>query len=99
MSEKSEKLDLAAIRKRLEGASGRSFWRSLEELAGSKDFEEMMHREFPRYASEWESVEERRGFLKLMGASLALAGLSRSLTVIIVRRRAAARRRCRRSRR
>ena len=76
MSEKSEKLDLSAIRKRLEGVSGRSFWRSLEDLAGSKDFEEMMHREFPRYASEWESVEERRGFLKLMGASLALAGLT-----------------------
>ncbi|HZT34265.1 MAG TPA: TAT-variant-translocated molybdopterin oxidoreductase [Bryobacteraceae bacterium] len=76
MSKKPEKLDLAAIRKRLENTRGRTFWRSLEELAGSEDFEEMMHREFPRYASEWESVEERRNFLKLMGASLALAGLT-----------------------
>ncbi|HWC00532.1 MAG TPA: TAT-variant-translocated molybdopterin oxidoreductase, partial [Bryobacteraceae bacterium] len=76
MSNQPEHLDLAAVRKRLENTRGRTFWRSLEELAGSAGFEEMMHREFPRYASEWENVEERRSFLKLMGASLALAGLT-----------------------
>ena len=35
-----------------------------------------MHREFPRYASEWEDGDSRRNFIKLMGASLALAGLT-----------------------
>ncbi len=37
----------------------------------------MLHREFPRQASEWIGDDvSRRGFLKLMSASLALAGLS-----------------------
>ena len=74
---KSEPLDLAAIRARLAGAEGPRFWQSLEELAGTEGFEEFLFREFPRQASEWESGEPgRRKFLKLMGASLALAGLT-----------------------
>src|SRR5215471_3920988 len=52
------------------------FWRSLEELAGKPEFREMMHREFPKGASEWIDAVSRRGFLKLMGSSLALAGMS-----------------------
>ena len=51
-----------------------AFWRSLEELAGSREFEDFLHREFPRGASEWKDPVSRRSFLKLMGASLALAG-------------------------
>lgn len=35
-----------------------------------------MQREFPQQAEEWNDPVERRTFLKLMGASLALAGLS-----------------------
>ena len=50
-------------------------WRSLEELAATPDFEERLHREFPRGASEWDNTVHRRDFLRLMGASLALAGL------------------------
>ena len=56
--------------------NGPEYWRSLEELAGSADFQEMMHREFPKGASEWLDAVSRRGFLKLMGASLALAGMT-----------------------
>src|SRR5215471_15573430 len=52
------------------------FWRSLEELAGKPEFREMMHREFPKGASEWIDAVSRRGFLKLMGSSLALAGMT-----------------------
>ena len=55
---------------------GPEFWRSLEELAGSTEFQEMMHREFPKGASEWVDSVSRRGFLKLMGASMALAGMT-----------------------
>ncbi len=55
---------------------GPEFWRSLEELAGSAEFQEMMHREFPKGASEWLDSVSRRGFLKLMGASLAMAGMT-----------------------
>ena len=50
-------------------------WRSLEEWAATPDFEERLHREFPRGASEWDNTVHRRDFLRLMGASLALAGL------------------------
>ncbi len=69
-------LDLAAVRERLGKSAGKEYWRSLEELAGDPHFEELLHREFPRYASEWDEAVDRREFLKLMAASLALAGLS-----------------------
>jgi MoCo/4Fe-4S cofactor protein with predicted Tat translocation signal len=52
------------------------YWRSLDELAESEEFEELLHREFPERASEWSDAVGRRKFLKLMGASLALSGLT-----------------------
>src|SRR6266704_1358029 len=58
------------------GSSDKTYWRSLEELADSPIFEEFVRREFPQHAEEWNDPVERRTFLKLMGASLALAGLS-----------------------
>src|SRR5215510_4402538 len=57
-------------------SSAKQYWRSLEELAESPVFEEFVSREFPHAAEEWNDPVERRTFLKLMGASLALAGLS-----------------------
>src|SRR6185369_1195254 len=57
-------------------ASGKKFWRSLEELADAPEFREFVEREYPQHAEEWNDPFERRTFLKLMGASLALAGLS-----------------------
>jgi molybdopterin-containing oxidoreductase family iron-sulfur binding subunit len=56
--------------------SGKSYWRSLEELSDSPEFREFVEREYPQHAEEWNDPVERRTFLKLMGASLALAGLS-----------------------
>ncbi len=73
---KRGKLDLQAVRSQIEQTKGPEYWRSLEELAGSPEFREMMHREFPKGASEWLDDASRRGFLKLMGASLALAGMT-----------------------
>jgi MoCo/4Fe-4S cofactor protein with predicted Tat translocation signal len=73
---KRTKLDLATVKERLDDTTGPQYWRSLEELAGSDEFQEMMHREFPKGASEWLDTFSRRGFLKTMGASLALAGLT-----------------------
>jgi MoCo/4Fe-4S cofactor protein with predicted Tat translocation signal len=69
-------LDLAAIQAQLSGTTGRHFWRSLEELAETPAFQEFLRREFPRQASEWKATMSRRQFLSLMGASLALAGLT-----------------------
>src|SRR5437660_5143179 len=57
-------------------SSSKQYWRSLEELADSPILEEFVRREFPQQAEEWNDPVERRTFLKLMGASLALAGLS-----------------------
>lgn len=53
-----------------------SAWRSLEELAQTPEFEERLHREFPRHASEWDASLDRRNFLSLSGAALGLAGLT-----------------------
>src|SRR5579872_1020620 len=73
---KKGKLTLDEARSRIAETKGPEFWRSLEELAGSQEFREMMHREFPKGASEWLDTVSRRGFLKLMGASLAMAGMT-----------------------
>jgi molybdopterin-containing oxidoreductase family iron-sulfur binding subunit len=67
-------IDLTSIRERLAQAGGRTYWRSLEELAGTPAFQEYLHREFPSQASEFSDPAGRRQFLKLMAASLALAG-------------------------
>src|SRR5215213_1339776 len=56
--------------------SGKKYWRSLEELADTPEFRELVAREFPQQAEGWNDPIERRTFMKLMGASLALAGLS-----------------------
>src|SRR5712664_1000549 len=73
---KKGKLDLDAARDRIAGTKGPEYWRSLEELAGSPEFQNMLHREFPKGASEWLDSVSRRGFLQLMGASLAMAGMT-----------------------
>jgi molybdopterin-containing oxidoreductase family iron-sulfur binding subunit len=73
---KRKQLDFAEVKAEIEQTTGPEYWRSLEELAGSDEFREMMHREFPKGASEWLDTFSRRGFLKTMGASLALAGLT-----------------------
>ncbi len=69
-------LDLAEVRARLSEAHGPRYWRSLEELAQTEEFVALLQREFPRQATEWPEGLSRRHFLHLMGASLALAGLS-----------------------
>jgi len=73
---KKKTLDRATVEKQLAATKGPEYWRSLEELAGTPEFQEMLHREFPKGASEWLDDFSRRGFLKLMGASLAMAGMT-----------------------
>src|SRR5262245_33370680 len=53
---------------------GRSFWRSLAELADSEGLRTLLENEFPEDATEWADPVSRRRFLTLMGAGLALAG-------------------------
>src|SRR6202453_5177974 len=81
---KKGKLDLDSVRARLEEITGPSAdqktgpesWRSLEELAGSPAFQQALHREFPKGAAAGVDSVSRRGFLKVMGASMALAGMT-----------------------
>jgi len=70
------RVDLSGVRRRLDGTQGRTYWKSLEELAQTPEFLEFLHREFPAQASELDDPRGRREFLTLMGASLALAGLT-----------------------
>jgi molybdopterin-containing oxidoreductase family iron-sulfur binding subunit len=56
--------------------TGKRYWRSLEELADTPEFREWLEREFPAGASELEmDGVSRRNFLRVMGASMALAGI------------------------
>jgi len=72
----TETVDLAAVRDRLAASRGPRFWNGLEQVAGTPEFEEMLHREFPRFAAEWPEGVSRRNFLRLSAASLGLAGLT-----------------------
>ena len=71
-----KQLDVAEIRERLSTDGGQEYWRSLDELAQSDEFAELVHREFPEQADELRDPVSRRNFIKLMGASFALGGLS-----------------------
>jgi MoCo/4Fe-4S cofactor protein with predicted Tat translocation signal len=69
-------LDLPALRAKLAEGNGREQWRSLEELADTEEFQALIHNEFPEQVTQLLDPVGRRSFLKLMGASLALAGAS-----------------------
>jgi molybdopterin-containing oxidoreductase family iron-sulfur binding subunit len=55
--------------------SARTYWRSLEELAETHEFASIVEREVPRFRDIINSFDRRR-FLQLMAASMALGGLS-----------------------
>ena len=76
LNSKKQELTLEAARAKLANKTGKTYWRSLDELADTPAFREAVQREFPSQAAEWLDAPSRRGFLKVMGASLALAGLS-----------------------
>jgi molybdopterin-containing oxidoreductase family iron-sulfur binding subunit len=65
----------AVIRSRLEGRTGRTFWRSLDDLAGDAAFTAHVEERFPSLAPLIAGID-RRGLLKAMAASFALAGLT-----------------------
>ncbi|MEQ1604255.1 MAG: TAT-variant-translocated molybdopterin oxidoreductase [Pyrinomonadaceae bacterium] len=56
--------------------NGKEYWRSLEEHADTPEFRKFISEEYPHEIEEWDSSLSRRNFVKVMGASLALAGLS-----------------------
>jgi MoCo/4Fe-4S cofactor protein with predicted Tat translocation signal len=58
-----------------EPETGRTYWRSLDELAETPEFRQWVEREFPAGASEWTDPVSRRHFVKIMSASFLLGGL------------------------
>jgi molybdopterin-containing oxidoreductase family iron-sulfur binding subunit len=69
-------MSLEQVRQELKGVKGKKYWRSIDELADTAEFQAAVEREFPSSVQEWVDPVSRRGFMKLMGASLALAGLA-----------------------
>ena len=57
-------------------ARGMEYWRSLEHLSDTPEVREMISREFPGYDVDEMVNGSRRRFLKLIGASMALAGVT-----------------------
>ena len=55
------------------GVTGQAYWRGLDDVADTPEFRDLLEREFPSGASRL-LESSRRTFLKLMGASVALAG-------------------------
>ncbi|MCC7231164.1 MAG: TAT-variant-translocated molybdopterin oxidoreductase [Fimbriimonadaceae bacterium] len=69
-----QRLDLETIREQLSGKGGKRYWRSLEQVADTPEFQTWLEDEFPHRRTLLEI--DRRSMLKVMGASIALAGLS-----------------------
>lgn len=74
MENRNQRYDMSKIREALAGKGGKTYWRSLDEVADTPDFQAWLEDEFPERKSMLEI--DRRSVLKFMGASLALAGLS-----------------------
>ena len=76
MPSKDSKQNFAALRDKILSQNGKEYWRSVEEFVDAPEFREFVTREYPAQAEEWDNSLSRRNFVKVMGASLALAGLS-----------------------
>lgn len=70
-----KKMTITEIRERLGNRQGKKFWRTLDELGKTPEFNQYLEEEYPHGATPMTAKEElsRRDFLKLMGASLVMA--------------------------
>jgi molybdopterin-containing oxidoreductase family iron-sulfur binding subunit len=75
VNEETRLTDLTAMRESLASKHGKTYWRSLNELAETEEFSQIVKKEFPRQAQFMDGLA-RRDFLKVLGASLAFAGLT-----------------------
>ena len=76
MSSPENKTHFASLRDKILAQNGKEYWRSIEEHADTPEFRDFISEEYPHEIEEWDNSLSRRNFVKVMGASLALAGLS-----------------------
>ncbi len=76
MASKDSKTNFALLKNKILEKNGKEYWRSVEEFVDAPEFEEFVKYEYPAQAEEWDDSLSRRNFVKVMGASLAFAGLS-----------------------
>ncbi|MBK8466700.1 MAG: TAT-variant-translocated molybdopterin oxidoreductase [Chloracidobacterium sp.] len=76
MPSPASKTTFASLRDQILALNGKEYWRSIEEHADTPEFRDFISEEYPHEIEEWDSSLSRRNFVKVMGASLALAGLS-----------------------
>lgn len=76
MTSQDSKHNFALMRDKILSQSGKDYWRSVDEFVDAPEFEEFVKREYPVHSEDWENEVSRRTFVKLMGGTLALAGLS-----------------------
>ena len=69
-----ENSGLEEMKAALVGKRGKAYWRTLDELSGTEQFQKFLDDEFPNRSTLLQI--DRRSLLKFMGASFALAGLS-----------------------
>jgi MoCo/4Fe-4S cofactor protein with predicted Tat translocation signal len=69
-------IDIVKLRAKLEGRSGPQYWRSLDELAETPEFQKFVEDEFPSRADDLQNPATRRDLLRVMAAAFGLAGLT-----------------------
>src|SRR5687768_6219101 len=76
MPSQDSKNNFALMRDKILSQNGKDYWRSVDEFVNAPEFEEFVKREYPVHSEDWDNAVSRRTFVKLMGGTLALAGLS-----------------------
>jgi molybdopterin-containing oxidoreductase family iron-sulfur binding subunit len=76
MPNQDSKNNFALMRDKILSQSGKEYWRSVDEFIDAPEFGEFVKREYPVHSEDWDNAVSRRTFVKLMGGTLALAGLS-----------------------
>ena len=81
MNETTAQSGLETMKAELAGKRGKAYWRTLDELSGTEEFQKFLDDEFPNRSTLLQI--DRRSLLKFMGASVALAGLSGCRSVFL----------------
>ena len=69
-------VDISVLRKSASAGESPRYWRGLDELADTPEFQNHKENEFPHGATDTEAKLDRRELMKVMAASAAFAGLT-----------------------